>query len=280
MSIKRFAVLIGCNYVGTRNELYGCQNDIIKYKPILINNYGYLEENIISLMDAPGFEYPTFNNIIKSMNWLIEKSLGADELTFYYSGHGTNLRDGSKDEPDRMDECVVPLDFNSSGFIVDDYIYLNFLSKLKPVNRLICIFDSCNSASCTDLPYSFTWATRKVVKLSFSKRLPIKNNPNIFVLSGCLDPKYSYDSREPNGTPCGLLSYWLRQTLVSGGYKATVGELVSKIKNGFGSNDQTPVVSVNSNNYTTSTVVFTPWVKSSTQISNSINGPTRPQKPS
>lgn len=272
MSSNRYAVLIGCNYNGTSNQLYGCQNDVIKYKPILINNYGYKSENIIMLMDTDGYEFPTLDNIVKYMNWLIQKSNEADELTFYYSGHGSNLRDVSKDEPDKMDECIVPLDFEKKGFITDDYIYLNFLSKLKPVKKIICVFDSCNSASCTDLPYSFTWANRRVTKLSYSKRNPISNNPNIFVLSGCLDPKYSLDTSEPDKTPCGLLSYWLRQTLISCNYNANVGDLVCRIKAGFGLNDQTPVVSVNSNKYTPTTIVFTPWVQPVQQPPN--NKPT------
>ena len=261
MSSNIYALLIGCNYTGTQNELYGCQNDVIKYLPILTDAFGYKPENIITLMDKAGYEYPTFANITKYMNWLIQKSQGADELTFYYSGHGSNIRDKSADEPDRMDECIVPLDFNQNGFILDDYIYLNFLSKLKPVGRFVMVFDSCNSASCTDLPYSFTIVNNKIVKQSLSKRNPIPSNPNIFVLSGCWDPKYSMDTTEPNGDPCGLLSYSLRQSLVSSNYNMTIGETLVKIKNNIGNIDQTPVVSVNSGNFTQSTPMFVKYVQ-------------------
>lgn len=256
---KKIALLIGNNYIGTQYTLYGCQNDVIKYRQVLINNFGYKNEDIKILMDLSGYSYPTKANIIKYMDWIYQQTSipnNINEVTFYYSGHGTNLRDRNEDEPDGLDECLVPLDFNISGLITDDYIYTSFLSKLKPVKKIICIFDSCNSASCTDLPYSFTVMNNKLVKQYYSKRQSIPSNANIFVLSGCLDPKTSLDTREPNGEPCGLLSYWLRQTLIKYNYKCTIENLITDIKKGFGKNDQTPVISVNSNNYGLSTVVF------------------------
>jgi hypothetical protein len=256
---KKIAVLIGSNYIGTKYRLYGCQNDVIKYKTVLINNFGYKNEDIKMLMDLNGYEFPTKANILKNMDWIYQQTCIPnliDEITFYYSGHGTNKKDLNGDEPDKFDECIAPLDFNKVGFILDDYIYGNFLSKLKPVKKIICVFDSCNSASCTDLPYSFTCINNKLVKQFYSKRPPIVNNPNIFVLSGCLDPKTSLDSAEPDGTPCGLLSYWLRFVLAKYNYKCTIENIIMDIKKGFGKNDQTPVLSVCSNNFVPSTIVF------------------------
>ena len=256
---KKIAVLIGSNYIGTQYRLYGCQNDVIKYKTVLINNFGYKNEDIKMLIDLTGYEYPTKANILKYMDWIYQQTCTPnliDEITFYYSGHGTSVKDKDGDELDGMDECIVPLDFEKFGFILDDYIYASFLSKLKPVKKIICIFDSCNSASCTDLPYSFTCANNVLVKQFYSKRQSILSNSNIFVLSGCLDSKTSLDSREQDGTPCGLLSYWLRITLAKYNYKCTIENIVMDIKKGFGNNDQTPVLSVNSNNFLPSTCVF------------------------
>lgn len=277
---RKIAVLIGNNYNGTQYRLYGCQNDVIKYKQVLLNNFGYKNEDIKMLLDLDGYEYPTKANIIKYMDWIYQQTCipnEIDEITFYNSGHGTSIKDMNGDEPDGMDECIVPFDFNSSGLITDDYIYGSFLSKLKPVKKIIMIFDCCNSASCTDLPYSFTIIKNKLVKQFYSKRPPIQSNPNIFVLSGCLDPKVSFDSREQDGTPCGLLSYWLRLTLAKYNYKCTIENLIMDIKKGFGNNDQTPVISVNSNDYGLSTVVF-----DNTQniiIQPNPQNPQNPQKP-
>ena len=263
---KKIALLIGINYTGTSVQLNGCQNDVIKIKEVIKSNYSYLESNINLLIDKKDHIQPTTTNILSALNaiYIQCKKEVIDEVFIYYSGHGTNIIDRDRDEVDGKDECIVPLDYAKSGIITDDIIY-KFLSHLAPVKKkIIWIFDSCNSASCTDLPYSFTLTNaNRLVKQNLSKRKPIFNNKNIFVLSGCLDAKVSYDVREPDGTPCGLLSYNLRKTLEEFGYNCTIEQLLTNIKKGFGSNDQTPVLSVNSNTYGPNTIIFEKQIKTS-----------------
>ncbi len=259
MSGKKIALLIGINYTGSSVQLAGCQNDVIKMKDVLINNYGYKNENIIMLIDRPGYIQPTTSNIIAQLNglFIITSKEKISEIYVHYSGHGTNVIDKDRDETDGMDECIVPVDYSVSGIISDDIIY-SFLSKIKPVEKkIIWVFDSCNSASCTDLPYSFVIDNKKkITKQILSKRKPITNNNNIFVLSGCLDAKSSYDVAEPDGTPCGLLTFNLRKTLAQFNYTCTIEQLLVNIKKGFGNLDQAPVLSVNLNTFNTNTVVF------------------------
>lgn len=263
---KKIALLIGINYIGTSAELYGCHNDVIKIKQVLMSNYNYLESNINMLIDKKDYSQPTASNILSALNtiYIQCKKEVIEEVFIYYSGHGTNIIDMDKDETDGKDECIVPLDYVKSGIITDDIIY-KFLSQLAPVKKkIIWIFDSCNSASCTDLLYSFTINNaNQVIKQNLSKRKPITNNKNIFVLSGCLDAKVSYDVREPDGTPCGLLSYNLRKTLEQFGYNCTIEQLLTNIKKGFGATDQSPVLSVNSNTYGPKTIVFEKPIKTS-----------------
>lgn len=255
---NNYALLIGINYVGTSAQLNGCQNDVIKMKEVMKTHYGYKEKNIITLMDRQGFISPTATNIIQQLNSLYLKAKRGlvNEIYIHYSGHGTSIIDRNRDETDGRDECIVPLDYAKSGVITDDLIY-SFLSKISPVKKITWIFDSCNSASCSDLPYSYTLNnSNQIIKQVLSKRRPIANNKNIFVLSGCLDAKVSYDVRESDGTPCGLLSYNLRKTLEQYGYSCTISQLLTNIKKEFGSNDQTPVLSVNSNSYGPNTIIF------------------------
>jgi hypothetical protein len=275
---NNYALLIGINYIGTSAQLGGCQNDVLKMKEVIKTHYGYKEENITLLMDKSGYISPTASNIMAQLNSLYSKSVNGliNEIYIHYSGHGTNVIDGDGDETDGRDECLVPLDYAKSGVITDDLIY-SFLSKIKPVKKIIWVFDSCNSASCTDLPYSYTVNnSNQIIKQVLSKRKPIANNKNIFVLSGCLDAKVSYDVSEPDGTPCGLLSYNLRKTLEQFGYTCTITQLLTNIKKGFGPNDQTPVLSVNSNDYGPNTIMFEKPV--STQSTQSTQ-PTQPIKP-
>lgn len=264
---KKIALLIGINYTGTSAQLNGCQNDVIKIKEVIKSNYNYVESNITMLIDKQGYIQPIVSNIITALNSIYVKCKKEviEEVFIYYSGHGSNVIDKDRDETDGKDECIIPLDYAKSGIITDDFIY-KFLSQLAPVKKkIIWIFDSCNSASCTDLPYSFTLNnSNRVVRQNLSKRKPITNNKNIFVLSGCLDAKVSYDVREPDGTPCGLLSYNLRKTLEHFGYNCTIEQLLIYIKKGFGSNDQIPVLSVNSNSYGPKTIIFEKPIQTNT----------------
>ena len=261
---KKIALLIGINYIGTSAQLNGCQNDVIKIKEVIKSNYNYMESDINMLIDKEGCIQPTKFNILTALNTIYIKCKKEviDEVFIYYSGHGTNIIDVDRDETDGKDECIVPLDYTKSGIITDDLIY-KFLSQLAPVKKkIILIFDSCNSASCTDLPFSFTLNNaNRIVKQNLSKRKPISNNKNIFVLSGCLDAKVSYDVREPDGTPCGLLSYNFRKTLEQFNYNCTIEQLLLNIKKGFGKTDQTPVLSVNSNTYGPNTIIFEKSIK-------------------
>lgn len=256
---RKIALLIGINYMGSPDQLMGCQNDVIKMKDVLMNIYKYKNENIIMLVDKDGYIPPTKSNIISQLNrlFILSSREQLDEIFFHYSGHGTNIVDRDKDETDGKDECIVPVDYIKSGIISDDIIY-SFLSKIKRVKKkIICVFDSCNSASCTDLPYSFVIDNKnKILKQIFSKRKPINNNNNIFVISGCLDDKLSWDVSEPDGTPCGLLSYNLRKTLEQFNYTCTIEQLLINIKKGFEKIDQSPVLSVNSINCNINTIVF------------------------
>jgi hypothetical protein len=245
--MSKLALLIGINYIGTPNKLNGCQNDILRFTEVLTYKYGYKKENMVSLMDRLGYKSPIKNNIILEMNNLVEKSNKnkAQEIFLYYSGHGTTIFDRNNDEVDRRDECLVPLDYDKNGIISDDDIY-TFLSKLYEKSKITCIFDCCNSASNSDLPISYLLKNGKVVKENYSKKANL--NKNIIIISGCADNNVSYDAVEPNGTPCGILSYSIRKTLENNAYTCNIKELlygVTKEINKF-KLQQVPVISVGS----------------------------------
>lgn len=255
--MSKFALLIGINYIGTNSRLYGCQNDIINFAPILTSKYGYSNKNIVSLMDRRGYQSPTLKNIKDEINKLIilSKKKKASEVLIYYSGHGTNIIDKNKDESDGYDECLVPLDYNNSGFITDDYIYY-LLSSFSNNTKVIFIFDSCNSASNTDLPVSYLNKKNTIVTETYSKRASL--NKNIFIISGCADDNYSYDTAEPDGTPCGLLSYSIRKTIEQNNYSCNIKQLLEGIYSIITSYnlDQVPVISVGSESININTPVF------------------------
>ncbi len=194
MSSTKYAILIGCNYSATpSSKLYGCINDIINVQNILIDAYGYLPKNITMLRDDTTknrVTMPTRANILATLNAAMSASSNYSELIIHYSGHGTQVKDVSKDESDGMDEAIVPCDYNTAGFITDDELYA-IINKSKC--RTLIFFDSCHSGSACDLPYSIQYNKGAYVKSVSSKNINM-TNPAVIMISGCRDPQTSADA--------------------------------------------------------------------------------------
>ena len=113
MGTKR-AVLVGCNYPGTDEELQGCVNDVWVMHKILVEKYGFSENDIKVLIDTDdNYPKPTGITILRALEELIGQSKPGDVLFFHYSGHGVRLPVEPGD-PDTtgFDECIVPCDMN------------------------------------------------------------------------------------------------------------------------------------------------------------------------
>ena len=199
----KFALLIGSNYRNIPNaRLYGCINDIINIKNMLIDAYDYTNSNIIVLRDDKPNLLPTRANIINNLTNVINESANYEELWIHYSGHGSQYVDDNFDEIDDKDEVIVPCDFQTEGFITDDVIF-NIIKNSKC--KTIIVMDCCNSASVCDLQWSFEKNETTFVKNMNTNREI--TNPNIFMISGCKDYQYSNDIYDTeNNESCGALT--------------------------------------------------------------------------
>lgn len=201
------ALLIGVNYIGTEDELNGCINDVNNINNFLVNNCDYQKDNIIILTEKSSI-LPDKKNIVKYIKWLVSNNSSGDILFFYYSGHGTNSKDKNKDESDKKDEEIVPLDEET---ISDDWLYKNLASNVSKDINLWCFFDACHSGTMMDLIYNYRsqckykgkdklnekilykpddWTT----KFSFSQEKSNSVLGNICEFSGCLDNETSDDA--------------------------------------------------------------------------------------
>src|SRR3989304_4982196 len=111
------ALLVGINYIGTSNKLYGCINDVNNMKSYLLE-HNYTEDDIQILTDETP-DKPTKKNILNSLFQLVISD--SNRLFFHYSGHGTRISDTNGDEADKNDEAIVPLDFAKEGIIKDNH---------------------------------------------------------------------------------------------------------------------------------------------------------------
>jgi hypothetical protein len=240
------AILIGCNYTNdSRYRLQGCIYDVYEMKKVLESVFGYDQNDIIMMSDSNNDIEPTYSNILENLKKIVEISGDLEELLIYYSGHGTQVRDNDREEPDGKDEGIVPIDYNDSGIITDDILYNNFFSKVDSNCRVVCVFDSCNSGSISDLDYSWLSDGKKIYKTQLSNRQLQPIEKKIFVLSGCVDDKYSYETVDPETShPCGALSLELRNVLKENNWILSIDLLIisltQKLKKT--SNIQTPVL--------------------------------------
>ena len=57
------------------------------------------------------------------------------------------------EEEDGQDEILVPGDFKESGHILDDWLFAEFVKKIRAGVHVVVIVDCCHSGSALDLPY-------------------------------------------------------------------------------------------------------------------------------
>jgi len=251
MSGKKKALLIGINYTSIPDiTLNGCIDDIVNMRNVLIDAYDYQSSNITLLRDDNPNFIPTRDNIIAQLNLLAQQSSSLDEIWVHYSGHGSLINGNTNG---KMDNILVPLDYQTNGFIREGII-LSILQQIKC--RAILLFDSCHSGSMCDLPYSIQYKTPTNYVTVKNNNMVIKN-PNIFVFSGCKDNQTCADTySEVLGEAVGAFTNAFIECLRKSRHNTSVLLLyrdicVTLANTGF---DQVPVLSLSS---TPSTYILT-----------------------
>jgi hypothetical protein len=187
------ALLIGINYTSTPDvQLNGCIDDVVNMRNTLIDAYDYESANITLLRDDElrAAYQPTRDNIINNLKSLAAQSRGLSEIWIHYSGHGSQIRDTNRDETSGYDSMIIPSDFERKGFILDDEL-LSIIQNIKC--KAILMFDSCNSGTICDLPWSFEYKNPSNYLKTKNNNVVIQN-PNIYMLSGCKDNQTSADA--------------------------------------------------------------------------------------
>ena len=179
------ALLIGINYFGTDNELYGCINDTNSIKS-LISSYNFQK---ISILTDNNEKKPTRNNILEEFKNLLINSQSGDVLLFFYSGHGSYILDKNNNEKTGKDQLIVPCDLNE---ILDDELKNIIQLNLKKDVTLIALFDCCHSGSILDLKYQYM---DSLENNKFTENInETETNGNVIMISGCSDIQTSADA--------------------------------------------------------------------------------------
>ena len=245
------ALLIGINKYKRRyiRDLQGCVNDVSLMKNVLTTKFNFKEQNIISLTD----EQATSHAIRNAFDQLISITQPNDIVVLHYSGHGSQITDQEGDEPDGLDETILPHDTGRSSYghknrdITDDHIFglIKHLNTKTPYVTLI--FDCCHSGTMSRDPFGDAdrWAEPDNPQPSdphYHLLPPAYNNSPVIaqlkaaqeadrdsnnqsgwfppgegyvLIAGCRDEEKSFERRLPGtDTRHGLLTYYLCQELL------------------------------------------------------------------
>lgn len=196
-------IKIGCCHIGIRYpegniHLRGCHNDVKTVQSFISQLYGNNDnftidyhiiidtsDKICGVSNNIFYNTPTTNNIKNTLLNMINKY---DYVILSYSGHGTYITDWNGDEKDGQDEAICPIDFQKSGFISDDWIKNQFLSKLNKNVKVRILMDCCHSGTIMDLKYKYDIRYPNIDSTNFPAL-----ECDVQCLSGCGDDQSSFD---------------------------------------------------------------------------------------
>lgn len=182
MTTKARGLCIGINYAGTSSALQGCINDAKNLSSILISSGAVPSANIQLLCEA------TAANIYEALTNLAQRCKD-EQIPFVfisYSGHGSQIADTNGDESDKLDECICPSDFMTSGMMTDDMLK-DRIAQFPPCTTVCFLCDACHSGSMLDLNHIYA---NGIDTVQGSNTLACK----VVMISGCLDTQTSADA--------------------------------------------------------------------------------------
>ncbi|HXO22490.1 MAG TPA: caspase family protein [Thermoanaerobaculia bacterium] len=126
-------------------NLGGAVNDALAMQEMLVARYGFAPHDIVTLIDQAA----TRAAILRALEDDLLGSAGqGDVLLFYFGGHGSQVRNLASDEPDKLDESLVPADSRLGARDIRDKELRRLFNRILDRGaRLTVILDSCHSGS-------------------------------------------------------------------------------------------------------------------------------------
>jgi hypothetical protein len=206
-------------------------------RSILQETFGFPPEHVTLLADAEA----TREGILAALDRLVESTGSGDIVVLHYAGHGSQMTDREGDEPDGLDETIMPYDsegrYGVNRDITDDEIHLRLVRLGAKTSYTTLIVDACHSGTITRDAFgvrsrSVEADTRPVAELPPSP-IPEADRASLrtresgpsgwmpladhyVLLAGCRDEETSFEYRPPEGDGTivhGALTYFLSQEL-------------------------------------------------------------------
>ena len=232
---KKWALVVGISEYTKFSTLDGCVNDARLWSSLLVERFGFPPENVRVLSNRQA----TRKGILEGMEWLEQSAGEGDIVVFTYSGHGSRMTDREGDEPDGMDETLVPIDSGRAPSpnrdITDDEIHLWLARVGEKTPFVTIVLDCCHSGTAvrdaaskerrvepdtrsvdelppSPIPESARGALRGTAGPPRPERggsgwLPLSDR--YVLLAGCRDEESAYEHAGEAGVTHGALTYFL-----------------------------------------------------------------------
>jgi metacaspase-1 len=155
---RKLALIIGINDY-TDTPLYGCVNDAILQRQLLVHRFGFNSQDVVMLLNQDA----TRQGILDAVEeHLIKQAKPGDVAVLHFSGHGSLVRDPdpiyiNTDTGKGLAGTLVPIDgalpstATDSGGIVADVMghTLFLLMSAIQTENLTVVLDSCHSGAST-----------------------------------------------------------------------------------------------------------------------------------
>lgn len=139
--MKKRALIVGINYIGTSSKLKGCLNDAENMR-VMLESRGFTEIKSVLEREA------TTEGIKAGLEWLVTGVEPGDVIVFHYSGHGSQLP--SSVEDDKWEEIICPIDLNWMDKVITDDTLRQIFDKVPNGVNTTLVLDCCHSGTMLD----------------------------------------------------------------------------------------------------------------------------------
>lgn len=206
--------------------------------------FGFKQSSIRTLASP---DETTHKSITAALQQLAQETRAGDIVFIHFSGHGSQVPDDdSQEEPDGLDETLVPSDYDSSSEssriksqIRDDEVgeLIDAILAKNPLLLTAC-FDCCCSGGNTrgvELKRGFPWqgALSLGAKSGSDNSFADRSDKNFVAIYAALPDENAWETFDDSGKPMGLLSYALAKTLQTADNQTTYQDLFDKVSLSF-----------------------------------------------
>jgi hypothetical protein len=223
-------------------DLNGPLNDVEALRSVLVTRFGVDPANITVMTETEA----TRDHVLQGIRrYLLEPAKAGDFAFLYYSGHGSEEIDPTSDKADHRAQTIMPFASRLPGGrdIRDKELRAALNDLLDKGVHVTAVFDSCYSGSITrgiprgGVKYRYGPPDLRPQPTPAPLATPTPVDPReppgkrgAIVLSACLDTQQEPEVKDEKGTPRGLLTLALQESLLSCPKNVSAGDLYRLVR--------------------------------------------------